>query len=62
MLLLICAVIPILHIVRAGINEDIAFLLLGFNIILHEDRQEVVKIVIHYTWCLESVLFHLLLL
>ncbi|XP_030620983.1 receptor for retinol uptake stra6-like [Chanos chanos] len=52
-LLLICAVIPILHIVRAGINEDIAFLLLGFNIILHEDRQEVVKIVIHYTWCLE---------
>ncbi|XP_076144105.1 receptor for retinol uptake stra6-like [Alosa pseudoharengus] len=53
MLLLICSVIPILHIVRAGINEDIAFLLLGFNIILHEDRQEVVKIVIHYTWCLE---------
>ncbi|XP_062404724.1 receptor for retinol uptake stra6-like [Sardina pilchardus] len=53
MLLLICSVIPILHIVRAGINEDIAFLLLGFNIILHEDRMEVVKIVIHYTWCLE---------
>ncbi|KAL2088333.1 hypothetical protein ACEWY4_015232 [Coilia grayii] len=53
MLLLICSVIPILHIVRAGINEDIAFLLLGFDIVLHEDRQEVVKIVIHYTWCLE---------
>ncbi|XP_061077224.1 receptor for retinol uptake stra6 [Conger conger] len=52
-LLLITGVVPILHIVRAGINEDIAFLLAGFNIILSEDRAEVVKIVIHYMWCLE---------
>ncbi|KAG5839531.1 hypothetical protein ANANG_G00205950 [Anguilla anguilla] len=52
-LLLIAGVVPVLHIVRAGINEDIAFLLAGFNIILSEDRAEVVKIVIYYTWCLE---------
>ncbi|KAI1904438.1 hypothetical protein AGOR_G00005650 [Albula goreensis] len=52
-LLLIAAVVPVLQIVRAGVNEDIAFLLAGFNIILSEDRAEVVKIVIYYMWCLE---------
>ncbi|KAL1007589.1 hypothetical protein UPYG_G00088800 [Umbra pygmaea] len=52
-LLLTILVIPTLHIIRAGIDEDIAFLLLGFGIVLSEDRMEVVQIVTHYTWCLE---------
>ncbi|KAM6961080.1 receptor for retinol uptake stra6 [Aplochiton taeniatus] len=52
-LILVTAVVPTLHIVRRGINEDIAFLLAGFNIILSEDRGEVVKIVTHYMWCVE---------
>ncbi|CAN9506664.1 unnamed protein product [Ophioblennius macclurei] len=52
-LLLVVLVIPTLHIVRAGIDENIAFLLLGFGIILSDDRMEVVNIVIFYTWLLE---------
>ncbi|XP_069021835.1 receptor for retinol uptake stra6-like [Embiotoca jacksoni] len=52
-LLLIVLVVPILHIVRAGIDENIAFLLLGFGIVLSDDRMEVVKIVTFYTWLLE---------
>ncbi|XP_041644349.1 receptor for retinol uptake stra6-like [Cheilinus undulatus] len=52
-LLLIVLVVPILHIVRAGIDENIAFLLLGFGIVLSDDRMEVVQIVIFYTWLLE---------
>uniref|UniRef100_UPI0037E88590 receptor for retinol uptake stra6-like n=1 Tax=Semicossyphus pulcher TaxID=241346 RepID=UPI0037E88590 len=52
-LLLVVLVIPILHIVRAGIDENIAFLLLGFGIILSDDRMEVVRIVTFYTWLLE---------
>ncbi|KAM3876833.1 receptor for retinol uptake stra6-like [Diretmus argenteus] len=52
-LLLVVLVVPTLHIVRAGIDENIAFLLLGFNIVLSEDRMEVVQIVIFYTWLLE---------
>ncbi|XP_061743711.1 receptor for retinol uptake stra6-like [Nerophis ophidion] len=52
-LLLIVLVVPTLHIVRAGIDENIAFLLLGFGIILSDDRMEVVKIVTFYTWLLE---------
>uniref|UniRef100_A0A3B5M5F4 Receptor for retinol uptake STRA6 n=1 Tax=Xiphophorus couchianus TaxID=32473 RepID=A0A3B5M5F4_9TELE len=52
-LLLVVLVVPTLHIVRAGIDENIAFLLLGFGIILSEDRMEVVRIVTFYTWLLE---------
>ncbi|KAF7650973.1 hypothetical protein LDENG_00117760, partial [Lucifuga dentata] len=52
-LLLIVLVIPTLHIVRAGIDENIAFLLLGFGIVLSDDRMEVVRIVTFYTWLLE---------
>lgn len=52
--LLISCVVPTLQIVRAGVDEDIAFLLAGFNIILSEDRQEVVKIVVYYMWCVEG--------
>lgn len=53
-LLLVVTVIPTLHIVRAGIDENIAFLLLGFGIVLSDDRMEVVKIVTFYTWLLEG--------
>nr|XP_057944707.1 receptor for retinol uptake stra6-like isoform X2 [Doryrhamphus excisus] len=52
-LLLVVSVVPTLHIVRAGIDENIAFLLLGFGIILSDDRMEVVQIVTFYTWLLE---------
>ncbi len=54
-LLLVVLVVPTLHIVRAGIDENIAFLLLGFGIILSDDRMEVVKIVTFYTWLLEGM-------
>lgn len=53
-LLLVVTVVPTLHIVRAGIDENIAFLLLGVGIVLSEDRMEVVQIVIFYTWLLEG--------
>ncbi|KAM4602962.1 receptor for retinol uptake stra6-like [Polymixia lowei] len=52
-LLLVIQVIPTLHIVRSGIDENIAFLLLGFDIVLSEDRMEVVQIVTFYTWLVE---------
>lgn len=57
-LLLVSGVLPTLHIVRRGVDENIAFLLAGFNIILSDDRQEVVKIVIYYLWCVESESVH----
>ncbi|XP_071755924.1 receptor for retinol uptake stra6-like [Centroberyx gerrardi] len=52
-LLLVVLVVPTLHIVRAGIDENIAFLLQGVNVILSDDRMEVVRIVTFYTWLLE---------
>uniref|UniRef100_A0A668SND7 Receptor for retinol uptake STRA6 n=1 Tax=Oreochromis aureus TaxID=47969 RepID=A0A668SND7_OREAU len=52
-LLIVVLVVPTLHIVRAGIDENIAFLLLGFGIVLSDDRMEVVRIVTFYTWLLE---------
>ncbi|XP_044211849.1 receptor for retinol uptake stra6-like isoform X1 [Thunnus albacares] len=52
-LLLVVLVVPTLHIVRSGIDENIAFLLLGFGIVLSDDRMEVVQIVTFYTWLLE---------
>lgn len=54
-LLLVVLVVPTLHIVRAGIDENIAFLLLGFGIVLSDDRMEVVRIVTFYTWLLEGM-------
>ncbi|XP_056596404.1 receptor for retinol uptake stra6 [Triplophysa dalaica] len=53
-LLLISGVVPTLHIVRRGVDDKIAFLLAGFNIILSDDRQEVVRIVVYYMWCVEA--------
>lgn len=53
-LLLVVLVVPTLHIVRDGIDENIAFLLLGFGIVLSDDRMEVVQIVTFYTWLVEG--------
>lgn len=53
-LLLVIGVVPTLQIVRKGVNEDIAFLLAGFNIVLSDDRKEVVKIVVYYMGCVEG--------
>uniref|UniRef100_UPI0009B42CB2 stimulated by retinoic acid gene 6 protein homolog n=1 Tax=Monopterus albus TaxID=43700 RepID=UPI0009B42CB2 len=39
-LLLVVLVVPTLHIVCAGIDENIAFLLLRFGIVLSDDRME----------------------
>uniref|UniRef100_A0A668ACV1 Receptor for retinol uptake STRA6 n=1 Tax=Myripristis murdjan TaxID=586833 RepID=A0A668ACV1_9TELE len=52
-LLLVVLVIPPLHIVQAGIDKNIAFLLSGFQIHLSDDNMEVVRIVTFYTWLLE---------
>lgn len=55
-LLLVTAVVPTLQIIRRGLDEDIAFLLAGFKIILSDDRKEVVRIVSYYMWCVEGKL------
>lgn len=52
-LLLILAVVPTLQIARKGVDEDIANVLAGFKIILSPDKHEVVRIVVHYMWCVE---------
>ncbi|KAK6309443.1 hypothetical protein J4Q44_G00209060 [Coregonus suidteri] len=52
-LVLVASVVPTLQIVRRGIDEDITFLLAGFNIVLSEDRAEVVQILVYYMWCVE---------
>ncbi|CAL9702165.1 unnamed protein product [Knipowitschia caucasica] len=52
-LLLIVLVVPTLHIIRAGIDENMFYLMMGFGIVLSEDRQETVQILIFYTWLLE---------
>ncbi|KAK7912421.1 hypothetical protein WMY93_012632 [Mugilogobius chulae] len=52
-LLLIVLVVPTLHIVRAGIDENMYFLMMGFGIVLSDDRQETVRILVFYTWLLE---------
>ncbi|CAB1331756.1 unnamed protein product [Coregonus sp. 'balchen'] len=53
-LVLVASVVPTLQIVRRGIDEDITFLLAGFNIVLSEDRAEVVQILVYYMWCVEG--------
>uniref|UniRef100_A0A3B4B2H3 Receptor for retinol uptake STRA6 n=1 Tax=Periophthalmus magnuspinnatus TaxID=409849 RepID=A0A3B4B2H3_9GOBI len=52
-LLLIILVVPTLHIVRSGIDENMFYLMMGFGIVLSEDRQETVNILVYYTWLLE---------
>ncbi|XP_029951903.1 receptor for retinol uptake stra6 [Salarias fasciatus] len=52
-LLLIIGVVPTLQTARSGVDEDVANLLAGFKIILSPDKQEVVRIVVFYMWCVE---------
>ncbi|XP_019934705.1 receptor for retinol uptake stra6 [Paralichthys olivaceus] len=52
-LLLISGVVPTLQIARMGVDGDIANVLAGFRIILSPDKQEVVRIVVYYMWCVE---------
>ncbi|XP_043933693.1 receptor for retinol uptake STRA6 [Protopterus annectens] len=52
-LLLVVAAVPPLQKIQAGITEDIAFLLAGFNINLSDDRKEVVRLVQYYLWVIE---------
>lgn len=48
------ALVPTLQIARMGVDEDIANVLAGFRIVLSPDKQEVVRIVIYYIWCVEG--------
>ncbi|XP_068168306.1 receptor for retinol uptake stra6 [Antennarius striatus] len=52
-LLLILAVVPTLQTARMGVDEDIANVLAGFQIVLSPDKHEVVHIVVYYMWCVE---------
>ena len=53
-LLLISTVVPVLQTARAGVDGDIANVLAGFKIMLSPDKNEVVRIVIYYMWCVEG--------
>ncbi|XP_053741727.1 receptor for retinol uptake stra6 [Synchiropus splendidus] len=52
-LLFILIVVPELQYIRLGVNEDIANVLASFRITLSHDRQEVVRLVVHYIWSVE---------
>ncbi|KAG8012676.1 Stimulated by retinoic acid gene 6 protein-like protein, partial [Nibea albiflora] len=52
-LLLISTVVPLLQTARAGVDVDIANVLAGFRIVLSPDKNEVVRIVVYYIWCVE---------
>ncbi|XP_062246347.1 receptor for retinol uptake stra6 [Platichthys flesus] len=52
-LLLISGVVPTLQTARLGVDGDIANVLAGFRIMLSPDKQEVVRIVVYYMWCVE---------
>lgn len=53
-LLLISGVVPVLQTARRGVDEDIAKVLAGFQIILSPDKHEVVRLVVYYIWCVEG--------
>uniref|UniRef100_A0A8C6LHL2 Receptor for retinol uptake STRA6 n=1 Tax=Nothobranchius furzeri TaxID=105023 RepID=A0A8C6LHL2_NOTFU len=53
MLMLISLVVPTIQTARYGVDEDIANVLAGFQIILSPDKREVVRIVVYYMWCVE---------
>uniref|UniRef100_A0A667Y9P2 Receptor for retinol uptake STRA6 n=1 Tax=Myripristis murdjan TaxID=586833 RepID=A0A667Y9P2_9TELE len=52
-LLLVLLVVPTLQSARMGVDEEIAMVLSGFKIELSPDKAEVVRIVVHYIWCVE---------
>lgn len=53
-LLLVLLVVPTLQSARMGVDEEIAMVLSGFKIELSPDKAEVVRIVVHYIWCVEG--------
>ncbi|XP_072484488.1 receptor for retinol uptake STRA6 [Notamacropus eugenii] len=52
-LLFLVAFVPILQKARAGITEEITYLLAGFGLVLSEDKLEVIELVKYYLWTLE---------
>lgn len=46
--------VPVLQTARAGVDGDIANVLAGFRIVLSPDKNEVVRIVVYYMWCVEG--------
>ncbi|XP_067871594.1 receptor for retinol uptake stra6 isoform X2 [Heterodontus francisci] len=52
-LLLVVDVVPTLQKMRAGLREEISYILEGFGINLSENRNEVLNIVKYYFWILE---------
>uniref|UniRef100_A0A3Q1HXW2 Receptor for retinol uptake STRA6 n=1 Tax=Anabas testudineus TaxID=64144 RepID=A0A3Q1HXW2_ANATE len=52
-LLLILMVVPTLQTARMGVDEDIVKLLASIKIMLSPDKQEVIRIVMYYIWCVE---------
>lgn len=53
-LLLILMVVPTLQTARMGVDEDIVKLLASIKIMLSPDKQEVIRIVMYYIWCVEG--------
>ncbi|XP_051898346.1 LOW QUALITY PROTEIN: receptor for retinol uptake stra6 [Pristis pectinata] len=53
-LLLVVYVVPTLQKMRAGVREEISYILEGFGINLSDKRSEVLKIVKYYFWILEA--------
>lgn len=53
-LVLILTVVPTLQTARYGVDETIANVLAGFQIILSPDKHEVMRLVIYYIWCVEG--------
>ncbi|XP_043843507.1 receptor for retinol uptake STRA6 [Dromiciops gliroides] len=52
-LLLLVAFVPNLQKARAGITEEVTYLLAGFGLVLSEDKLEVIELVKYYLWALE---------
>ncbi|XP_020850354.1 receptor for retinol uptake STRA6 isoform X1 [Phascolarctos cinereus] len=52
-LLFLVAFVPILQKARAGITEEVTYLLAGFGLVLSEDKLEVIELVKYYLWALE---------
>ncbi|XP_074088792.1 receptor for retinol uptake STRA6 [Macrotis lagotis] len=52
-LLLLVAFVPNLQKVRAGITEEVTYMLAGFGLALSEDKLEVMELVKYYLWALE---------
>ncbi|XP_068927285.1 receptor for retinol uptake STRA6 isoform X2 [Petaurus breviceps papuanus] len=52
-LLFLVAFVPVIQKARAGITEEVTYLLAGFGLVLSEDKVEVIDLVKYYLWTLE---------